>query len=144
MSLHRASRFALAAFTTALCLVAPAMAAEPSVPTAGVQQKLRIADLRPANIRMDAPVRGAAPRVYEIRTPDASFVKVHFDHFNLPQGLVLEVSNPAGTEVYRYSKTHRDAHTVDISLGQDGKHSFSAMSISGPVAQLRIVGDGKE
>ncbi|MGH8029400.1 MAG: pre-peptidase C-terminal domain-containing protein [Arenimonas sp.] len=112
--------------------------------SAGVQQKLRIADERRANIRIVAPVRGAAPTVHEIRTPDASFVKVHFDHFNLPAGLTLEVSSPDGSEVYRYSKSHRDGHTVDRALGQDGKQSFSAMSISGPVARLRLVGNATE
>src|SRR5687768_17208050 len=119
MSFHRASRFALTAISTVFFLAAPAMAAQPTTPksSVGVQQKLRVADLRPANIRMSAPVRGAEPRVYEIRTPDASFIKVHFDHFNLPAGLVLEVSNPKGTEVYRYSKDKRDGHTVDRSLG---------------------------
>jgi PKD repeat protein len=146
MSFHRTSRIALAALSAALCLTSTAMAAAPTAPAASVgqQQKLRVADNRPADIRMAAPVAGASPRVYEIRTPDASFVKVHFDDFNLPAGLVLEVSNPQGTEVYRYSKKHRDAFTVDRSLGQDGKRSFSAMSITGPVAQLRIVGNAAE
>jgi serine protease len=144
MSFHRTSRLALTAFATALCLATPAFAVEPSAPAVGVQQKLRVADERTVDIRMVAPVAGATPRVYEIRTPDASFIKVHFDDFNLPAGLVLEVSNPAGTEVYRYSKKHRDAHTVDSNAGQDGKRSFSAMSITGPVAQLRIVGNAAE
>jgi hypothetical protein len=145
MSFHRTSRFALAAISTALCLATPALAAGPSAPAAsGIAQKLRIADERPVSIRMAAPVNGASPRVYEIRTPDASFVKVHFDRFNLPAGLTLEVSSPDGREVYRYSKKHLDAHTVDASRGEDGKHSFSAMSISGPVAQLRIVGTAAE
>jgi PKD repeat protein len=146
MSFHRVSRIALTAFSAALCCIAPAMAAEAPAPTASaaVPQKLRIADERPVDIKIGAPVRGLAPKVYEIRTPDAAFVKVHFDYFNLPAGLTLEVSSPDGSEVYRYSNAHRDGHTVDRKLGQDGVHSFSSMSISGPVARMRLVGTATE
>jgi len=141
MSLQRASRLALTAFSVALCLTAPAMAAESpaSVASAGIAQKLRIADQRPVDIRIGATARHVG-KIYEISTPDAAFIKVHFDHFNLPKGLTLEVSSPDGSEVYRYSSDHRDGYTVDRALGHDGVNSFSAMSISGSVARLRLVG----
>ncbi len=38
----------------------------------------------------------------------------------------------------------RDGHTVDAALGQDGVTSFSSLSISGPVAVLRLVGTPRE
>ena len=132
MSFHRASRIALTAISTVFFLSTPTLAAEPAAKASvGVQQKVRIADERPANINMNAPIRGAAPKVYEIRTPDASFVKVHFEHFNLPAGLVLEVSSPDGREVYRYSKTQRDGHTVE-------RNSFPLSMYVLPAAALHI------
>ncbi len=105
----------------------------------------KVAELRTVDLGFDAAKanRGGL-QTAEIRTFDASFVKVHFDYFNLPAGLTLEVFNDAGTEVYRYSNKSRDGHTVDPDLGQDGRFSFSAMSVSGPVAHLRIVGKARE
>jgi V8-like Glu-specific endopeptidase len=105
---------------------------------------LKIADLRAVDLSLDgAALAKSASRQWEIRTPDAAFIKVHFDRFDLPEGVTLEVASPDGREVYRYSKSARDAHTVSPGLGQDGKKSFSAMSISGPVAVLRLVGAGE-
>ena len=43
----------------------------------------------------------------------ASFIKVHFSQFDVPYGVLVEVSNPDGSEVYRYSRGHRDAHTIE-------------------------------
>jgi V8-like Glu-specific endopeptidase len=79
----------------------------------------------------------------EIATPDAAYVKVNFSAVDLLPGVVLEVSNPDGSEVYRYTADKRDEFTVDESLGQNGKSSFSAMSISGPVAIVRVLGKGE-
>jgi PKD repeat protein len=122
------------AVALALSMSAPAVAADP----------VKIADLRAFDLQLDAADYSKAGSgtlaPFEIRTPDAAFIKVHFDHFSLPDGLVLEVSNPDGSEVYRYSKQHRDALTVAKELGQNGDTSFSAMSISGPVAVIRLTG----
>jgi lysyl endopeptidase len=76
---------------------------------------------------------------FVIDTGDASYVKVNFDLLDLPPGAQVLVSNPDGTEVYRYGAGSTDDYTVDAELGQDGKYSFSAMSISGPVAIVRVV-----
>lgn len=75
-----------------------------------------------------------------IHAPGASFIKVHFAAFNVPPGVLVEVSNPEGTEVYRYHHYSRDGLTVDRSRGDDGVTRFSAMSISGDTAVVRIVG----
>ena len=108
---------------------------------------IRAADTRTVDIRLDgrdtADARALAAPV-RISTPDAAFIKVHFERFNLPRGVTLEVSNPAGTEVYRYSKSHRDGFTVDRGLRQNGSTSFSAMSITGNTAVLRLVGTARE
>jgi len=77
---------------------------------------------------------------FEVYEPGASFIKLHFSQFRLPKGLEIEISNPAGTESYRYSSAHRDGFTFDTSQGEDGKSSFSAMSISGDTAIIRVHG----
>lgn len=82
-------------------------------------------------------VRGQIRRIHE---PGAKFVKVHFSEFELPPGLVVEVSNPERTEIYRYSNNKRDRMTLDADRGDDGVRRFSAMSISGDTAVVRIVG----
>lgn len=115
-------------------LSAPVQAQQPT--------PLKIAELRPIELSLGAN-EAKSGRDVEIRTPDAAFVKVHFDRFSLPSGVVLEVSNPERTEVYRYSSSHRDGYTVSEELGQDGKVSFSALSIGGPVAVLRLVGQAR-
>lgn len=101
----------------------------------------RIAAPQAIQLRLDA---GNAARTLAIRTPDAAFIKVHFAQFALPDGVTLEVASPDGREVYRYSQAALGPHTVDAALGQDGRRSFSAMSISGPVALLRLVGQARE
>jgi lysyl endopeptidase len=90
---------------------------------------IKVADLRPFALDLPAATlaKSRAPAPIAIRTPDASFIKVHFDYVNLPAGVTLEVANPEGTEVHRYSKGQRDGYTVSPELGQDGKTSFAAM-----------------
>ena len=84
--------------------------------------------------------RGIVSNEIEVYVPDASFIKLHFNKFKLPRGLVIEVSNPDGTEVYRYSNSRKDTLTFDSGQGDDGVTSFSAMSISGDSAVIRVLG----
>lgn len=127
------------ALTTGLALsFAPeAVAADPA------PAPLKIAEQRSTDLRLGAGGKAAFEPV-EIRTPDAAFIKVHFDRLSLPEGVMLEVASPDGREVYRYGNTQRDRYTVAKDLGQDGRLSFSAMSIGGPVAVLRLVGTPRE
>lgn len=74
-----------------------------------------------------------------LSVPGASFIKVHFKYLDVPFGILVEVSNPQGTEVYRYAKGYLDAHTLDRTRGDDGMRSFSAMSINGDTAIVRIL-----
>lgn len=83
--------------------------------------------------------RGVMSGEVEVHVPEASFVKLHFSTFKLPDGVIIEVSNPDGTEVYRYSNFWKDALTFDPLL-EDGVTSFSAMSISGDTALIRVLG----
>ncbi|MEJ8566787.1 PKD domain-containing protein [Elongatibacter sediminis] len=76
---------------------------------------------------------------WEIHHPGASFIKIHFATFRLPRGWSVEVSNPLGTEVYRYSESRKSDYTADPREGDDGRSRFSAMSISGDSAIVRVV-----
>lgn len=75
-----------------------------------------------------------------IQRPGASFIKLHFQNFVLPPGVFVEVSNPEGTEVYRYGRDQRSPYTYAAESGEDGRRSFSAMSISGDTAVIRVEG----
>ena len=102
----------------------------------------KIGALREADFSID--LRRSPLRQFEVATPDAAFIKIHFDYVNLPKGMSLEVSSPDGSEVYRYGNDQRDSFTFDKALGQNGINSFSAMSISGPAARVRVVGKAQE
>ena len=75
-----------------------------------------------------------------IHAPGASYVKVHFGAFDLPNGVTVEVSNVQGTEVYRYGSAGFDAFTLDRRRGDDGVSRFYAMSITGDTAVVRLTG----
>ena len=75
---------------------------------------------------------------HAIVVPDASFVKVHFNRFQIPNGVIVRVRNEAGTEVYNYSKHSKDPFTKDND--DDGVKSFSAMSITGNTAIVEVIG----
>jgi serine protease len=84
--------------------------------------------------------RGIESDTTEIYVPGASFIKLHFSKFKLPTGITVEVSNLDGSEVYRYSKAQRGKMTFDPVQGDDGKYSFSAMSITGDTALVTLKG----
>ena len=69
---------------------------------------------------------GAVSEEFEIQAPEANFIKLHFSKFKLPAGITIQISNPEGSEVYRYSSTNKDAMTFNPRQGDDGVSSFSA------------------
>ncbi len=77
-----------------------------------------------------------------IQRPGASFIKVHFKNFQVPEGVFVEVSNPEGTEVFRYGQTLRSPYTFDVNAGEDGTSSFSSMSIKGDTVQIKMLSNG--
>ena len=82
-----------------------------------------------ASLHNDAPVKlfaGTAQAVESARVqvPGATFVRLHFERIDLPDGVTVEVGNPTGTEVYRYRNGHFDGHTLDRSRGDDGRNRF--------------------
>jgi len=75
-----------------------------------------------------------------IHAPGASYVKVHFGEFDLPDGVTVEVGNVDGTEIYRYGNAGFDAFTLDRRRGDDGINRFYAMSVTGDTAVVRLAG----
>jgi len=90
---------------------------------------------KPVNILSE---NGDQLNKFEYHIPDASFIKLHFGDFRPRAGTVVEVRNPDGTESYLYSRQHKDAHTFNRELGDDGITSFSAMSISGDTVIVEV------
>ncbi|MGO1069877.1 trypsin-like serine peptidase [Lysobacter sp. CA199] len=126
----------------AACLSASPAFADDTRPAPSTAGQTRATDLRlGAHLGLS---KSAWSAPVEIRTPDAAFIKVHFAQFDLPAGVVLEVSDPQRSEVYRYRQGDLGRHTVDASLGEDGKTRFGAMSIAGNTAVLRLVGTPTE
>ena len=82
--------------------------------------------------------QGIQSEEQEIHFPGVSFIKLHFSHFKPPKGLIVEVTNPSGSESYIYSRGYKDAFTFDPELGDDGVNSFSAMSVSGDTLIIKV------
>ena len=75
---------------------------------------------------------------------DAAFIKVYFDHVNLPAGWQLVVRSTDGKERYTYGISRQaagvsDDFTFDPGIGQNGQSSFAAMSISGDSATVELI-----
>jgi len=110
-----------------------------AVQSVGAPQSLKAAKRTDRNINI-LSARGQETREFEVYVADASFIKLHFKHFKVPPGMLIEISNRNGSESYRYSRDVKGPHTFDTSTGDDGKNSFSAMSISGDTAVIRVLG----
>ena len=74
----------------------------------------------------------------EIRQLGAEFIKVRFADFRLPQGAKLTVSSADGRERYTYDGKQTEQATWDPARGEDGKRSFSAMSVFGDTAIITL------
>ncbi len=70
---------------------------------------------------------------------DAAFIKVHFSHFNIPEGAYITVSSPLGTESYQYDGVTSGYATFNGSNGENGINQFSAMSIFGDTVVIRLI-----
>lgn len=89
-----------------------------------------------------ATLLGGAKQI--ITEPNASFIKIHFKQFNIPDGSYVTVSNPTGTEVYHYSNTHRDSFTFDVDAGENGESSWASMSVNGGTAIVEFHNNNPE
>lgn len=77
-----------------------------------------------------------------IRKPGASFIKVHFSQFQIPEGGYVEVRNMDGTQIHTYGPNNSSLKTSDTSIGDDGSNKFSALSIVGEVAVVEYFSNG--
>ncbi|CCN34270.1 conserved hypothetical protein with Carbohydrate binding domain [Vibrio nigripulchritudo SO65] len=77
-------------------------------------------------------------------SPGASFIKVHFSQFQVPEGMAVEVSSPDRDEVLHYGPGLNTAKTYDSAAGDDGVNSFSAMSIQGDTVHVKVIGEAKD
>lgn len=118
-----------------LCLVAPLYAGDHD----HAEQIVRIADFVGIDIQMDDTESFTTD--HQISAPGASFIKIHFDYFNLPDNAYVEIRNPHGTEVYRYGMSDRNDFTYEDELGENGWDSFAAMSITGDRAIVSLITD---
>ncbi len=136
-------KFTLLCLSAGIILAGQALAADSPLPApvnaTSQSNVIKIADFVDTSISIGQSVNNRTAEEFRIETPDATFIKVHFDYFNLPQGAYVEVTNPAGTEKYTYGGKHQSALTYDRNLGEDGTESFAAMSISGPAAIVRLI-----
>lgn len=85
--------------------------------------------------------RGLRTTSARLHSPGATFIKLHFSEFRLPAGVVVEISDPLGTERYAYSNDGRDAFTYDPEVGDDRESRFSAMSVSSETVRVRLLGN---
>lgn len=74
-----------------------------------------------------------------IHKPNASYIKIHFDDFAIPQGSRVEVKNANGSQVHSYGGSKQSSKTKDINLGDDGIKRFSALSIVGDIAIVEYI-----
>ncbi|MET1254344.1 pre-peptidase C-terminal domain-containing protein [Aliikangiella maris] len=74
----------------------------------------------------------------KIQVPGAGLIKPHFSQFEIPDGAYVTVSNRSGTESYRYANNEKDDLTYSVESGDDGRKSFSSISIFGDTAVIRL------
>ncbi|SFD47209.1 pre-peptidase C-terminal domain-containing protein [Pseudoalteromonas denitrificans] len=82
-----------------------------------------------------------ADNINEIKITKAgsSFIKVHFDYFNLPAGAYITVSSKDGQESYQYNGIDHSNATFNNESGENGQTQFSAMSVFGDTAIIKLV-----
>ncbi|MEJ8569340.1 PKD domain-containing protein [Elongatibacter sediminis] len=119
-------------------ITGPASASQSSAAQADSDR--RIAHRISTDIELFGPSTGLSSEVRTVQQPGARFIKLHFSSFVIPDGVAVMVMSPDGSERYTYWRNRLDAHTWDASQGDDGVTRFSAMSISGDTAVVRIIG----
>lgn len=132
-------KYALIALATSVSLATPAMAKDfNSNPNPVI-----IADTVMAAFSL-APQQSIAAGMQNsnqitISKSGAEFIKVHFSYFNLPQGAYVTVSDPQGNENYRYDGANNNTATYNSAVGENGLTQFSAMSVFGDTANVKLV-----
>ena len=115
-------------FTRAVCLSVGCLLAFGPVFAQNEIGRKKVGEIQPHTLSTAHPYAGGIDHVFEIHHPGATYVKVHFERFELATGDRLVVSNPDGTE--RYVFTERGYK----NMGQD----FWVTSVIGDTAVLRL------
>jgi V8-like Glu-specific endopeptidase len=100
-----------------------------SAQVAGADGRQKVGELLPVNRLLDYLAGGA--RTEKFAYPGASYVKLHFNRMAMLPGDYLTVSNPSGTESYRYDAPGPVG-------GGSGDLDKWAMSITGDTAVLEM------
>jgi len=105
----------------AVALSTAAMA-QPGPMKVGEEERISIATPSPYPVAF-----GNAAREWTVHYPDATYIRVHFDRFDLAPGDFVTISNIWGTETYTYT-----------GRGPHGNGQFWAFSIIGDTAVIRL------
>jgi len=76
---------------------------------------------------------------FTLESAGASFIKVHFKSFNIPDGAYVVVSNSESNESYIYDNESTEKRTFNTLIGENGLNQFSAMSVFGEKAKVKLV-----
>ncbi|AZZ95227.1 PKD domain-containing protein [Hahella sp. KA22] len=79
-----------------------------------------------------AAYQAVSDRRIKIHKENASFIKVHFSRFDIPEGSYVVVRNAQGDIAHRYGGDNPSLHT--LREGDDGATSFAALSVIGSTA----------
>ncbi len=132
-------KYALIALATSASLATPAIAKNlhdnpnPTIIADTVNQTMSLAPLQ-------SMVAGAeSSNTMTVSKAGSVFIKVHFSYFNLPQGAYVTVSDLSGQESYRYDGSDHKTATFNSAAGENGLSQFSAMSVFGDTAIVKLV-----
>ncbi len=112
----------------ALLVLAAPLAAGALVPIAA--QPLKVGELELVRIETPHPyLRGAGPEALElvVRYPGATYIRIHFENFDLAPGDFVQIFDPAGRRVHVYRER-----------GPFGTGEFWAFSVPGDTAVVRL------
>ncbi|GGX46184.1 serine protease [Saccharospirillum salsuginis] len=103
-------------------------------------ESIRVADKVPIRAQLLDPqsLNRSGPIRQTFHRSGAGFIKLHFSEFELPAGAFVTVSNPSGTELYRYGASPSDRDLLTRDEGDRGTNRFSPMSITGDTAVVTV------
>jgi hypothetical protein len=134
--------------TLGLCLFASNVAVADEVPltinapvtiAAHKSVKLNFNPNQFGQLSMSADNGAEKIQSFTLETAGASFIKVHFNAFNIPQGAYVLVTSQDGNESYRYDNASNTPRTFNTLKGENGVQQFSAMSVFGEKAIVKLV-----
>lgn len=132
-------KYALVALATSGALTAPAFAENSNTNTNPAPAVIANTVDQVMSLAPSQSLTGNADNQLTVKQAGAAFIKVHFSYFNLPEGAYVTVSDPLGKENYRYDGSDNKKATYDSAAGENGLTQFSAMSVFGDTAIVKLV-----